>query len=104
MVCVSPHTLVGVPAVVPLMAAAAVVRSCVLQQVMATLLVCTALLVSGGCLVPRPFPPPVFHRFQYFILEAMKYWWWERPGNEARVEVVCMLLTLIVLLVSRISM
>ena len=22
-------------------------------------------------------PPP------YFILEAIKYWWWERPGNEA---------------------
>ena len=31
-------------------------------------------------LIPRPFPPPVFHRFQY---EAMKYWQWEWPGNEA---------------------
>ena len=37
-------------------------------------------------LVPRPFPPPVFHRFssmKYGVLEAMKYWQWEWPGNEA---------------------
>ena len=30
-------------------------------------------------LVPRPFPPPVFER----ILQAIKNWRRERPGNEA---------------------
>ena len=49
-----------------------------------------------GSLIPRPFSPPIFHRFQYgrshrqyFIAsKAMKYWRWERPGNEARCLVV----------------
>ena len=36
-------------------------------------------------LIPRPFPPPVFDRLQYIgaILQAIKNWRWERPGNEA---------------------
>ena len=46
---------------------------------------------SCGSVVTRPFPPPIFDHMQhgsmhvavFCVLQAIKNWQWEWPGNEA---------------------
>ena len=57
------------------------------------LLVCNKYGACSKCsLVPRPFPDPTASICNTVgILQVIKYWWWEWPGNEAIVSVVCVL-------------